>query len=202
MDWCWVGDIPGTVENGRAGLRQKKENPYPGWAGRINGYGRCLAAPLFSASGRDVISSCFAKARPSYGSSFLLDKREQSTYNECRSGILLTGVYLSPKWESYWVSFSWLYHQESYKWVFRYSECDFNRRAGFMSALSIWGRVYGKYKNLWDQCGIYQLPYSICTPSFSQSAAGTSQRTKIHRHSFTGQWAWLFCTPFFIQAKT
>lgn len=137
MDWRWAGDNPGTMENGRAGLRQKKENLRLEWAGRIEGYRRCLAAPLFSASGRDVISSCFAKARPSYGSFFLLDKREQSTYNECRSGILLTGVYLSPKWESYRVSFSWLHHQESYKWVFRYSECDFNRRAGFVSALSV-----------------------------------------------------------------
>ena len=137
IDWRSVGDNPNTVKNEEALFRQKKGNPLSEWAGRINGYGRCLAAPPFSASGRDVISSSFAKARPSYGSFFLLDKREQSTYNECRSGILLTGVYLSPKWESYRVSFSWLYHQESYKWVFRYSECDFNRRAGFVSALSV-----------------------------------------------------------------
>ena len=82
------------------GSGRKKKILTPGERGELTDMGavwRCLAAPLFSASGRDVISSCFAKARPSYGSSFLLDKREQSTYNECRSGILLTGVYLSPK---------------------------------------------------------------------------------------------------------
>ena len=202
IDWRSVGDNPNTVKNEEALFRQKKGNPLSEWAGRIEGYRRCLTASLFFASGRDVISSCFAKARPSHGSFFLLDKRKQSTYNKRRSEILLTGVYLSPKWESYRVSFSWLYHQESYKWVFRYSECDFNRRAGFMSALSVWGRVYGKYKNIWDQCGIYQLPCSICTPSFSQPAAGASEWTEIHRHSFTGQWPWLFCSPFFIQAKT
>ena len=181
---------------------RKKEIPSLSEREELMDIGAAWRLLFFSASGRDVISSCFAKARPSHGSFFLLDKRKQSTYNKRRSEILLTGVYLSPKWESYWVSFSWLYHQESYKWVFRYSECDFNRRAGFMSALSVWGRVYGKYKNLWDQCCIYQLPCSICTPSFSQSAARTSQRTEIHRHSFTGQWPWLFCSPFFIQAKT
>ena len=43
------------------------------------------------------------------------------------AGILLIGVYLNPKWEGYRVSFSWLYFQESYKGVFRYSECDCNR---------------------------------------------------------------------------
>lgn len=98
MDWRSVGDRPVKVEKEAALFRQKKKFPALSERGELTDLDVAWRLQfLFSASVWEVISSCFAKARPSYGSFFLLDKREQSTYNECGSGILLTGVYLSPK---------------------------------------------------------------------------------------------------------